>query len=786
MRRDVMLMKQLNMNSVRTAHYPNDPLFCKDNGAPFTLNWHASLTRLRWPWHRLHDQARHLTLATHTRHQLRRTGLAHPVALTDELCDELGMYVFDEANVESHGAGWMRENRIAVDVAWRGAHVNRVKRMIQRDRSHPSIIVWSIGNEAGTGQNLKLAYQNAKHMDKTRPVVYGFDGGEGYTDIVFPMYTEPFNLENYATGKQEFGYVYGAKSKNQPLILCEYAHAMGNSLGNFAEYTDAIAKHRVLGGGFIWDWVDQGLRKPGGPDTDDGHNQTIIAYGGDFGPKNVPSDQNFNCNGLVQPDRRFSPQVWDVKKLFQPVRITSNSSTGHGAVEIRNEYSFLKLDHLQVHWKLLANGVEVHSQRLDADVEARVHALAPKTSDSIEMSIAGAVAKAPAAAELIVELQFRMDPGSPLARAIEPHSPGEPHEVAWWQSAPWRSPKPAPTAAAPRYSPLQIAADTTRSGWLVANDRLTLQLSNTTGQIAGLEFDRVSFFEEPTAPNFWRPPTDNDYGGNWQDKRWPWHGAGPKRTVHKVTCESTDLNDGTQVVVFTSKATLKLPSTVQYTLRLVIHPSGHIEVHQHLVPKGKAPWIQRRECDSIPRVGWTAMLDRAFDHVSWYGRGPHESYIDRKEGAKLGAFGGAVADQYFPYVRPQETGNKVDVRWMAVSGKGGVGLIMSGGNGATKALSSSVLHLRQATLDGGHRKAQTHAADVKEDDVTAWNIDLVQAGLGGINSWGWPALPKYAIKLKPHHYSFWLTPYATTADESVDAVLKRRPKCVGCTRHRDQ
>jgi beta-galactosidase len=440
-----------------------------------------------------------------------------------QLCSEHGIYVFDEANVETHGAGWQRENYLAGNVLWRGTHVNRVRRMIERDKNLPCVIVWSLGNEAGTGDNLKRAYEFAKRRDGSRPVVYDFDGGDGYTDILFPMYTLPSDLDAFVRGAPGLGGVYGATNRHQPLILCEYAHAMGNSLGNFAEYWEVINRHKVLGGGFIWDWVDQALLAPR-PSIGN-----IMAYGGDFGPPDTPTDQNFLINGLVMADRRPSPQVWEMKKQYEPVLITGHWTRAAwdmhprglpSHVDIHSRKIFGTLDEVATVMVLVrANGRVTVETVVDAAALAQIRELMPGATVRIQLPI---VSRFDAGVEYVVELQLWRARTTVISRLLPDgattHGPTGFGELAWWQSPPHVETLAQPMA--PSGDVLQL--DEVSSGrWSVTGSNFRITFSCKTGQIEDWHFAGKQLTLTPSTPDFWRAPTDNDYGCAFKCMPWP-------------------------------------------------------------------------------------------------------------------------------------------------------------------------------------------------------------------------------------------------------------------------
>jgi beta-galactosidase len=704
---DIRLMKAANMNAVRTSHYPNDP---------------------RWY----------------------------------ELADRFGLYVVDEANIESHGMHYHPDTTLGNNPAWETAHLDRMRRMVERDKNHPSVIIWSMGNEAGNGVNFYKAYEWTKERDPTRPVQYERALLEWNTDIYVPMYAGFEHLERYAES-----------DPGRPLILCEYAHAMGNSVGNFADYWEIIERHLSLQGGFIWDWVDQGLFKV----TDAG--DTIWAYGGDFGPPGTPSDGNFVINGLVQPDRLPNPHYWEVKRVYQWVRMEP-VGLAEGRIRIGNAYDFRSLDGMEVRWRIMEDG------RPREEGSLPVPALGP--GEAAEVVVPFTRFDPVPGAEYHMDLGIYTLEAEPRPRAIPPlnaapRPDSEPllqagHEMAFQQ---FDLPFSAPTAPLDSglLPPLEVEADSRLIR--VTGPEFTLELDRAFGRITSYRYRGVPLLRSGPRPNFWRAPTDNDYGGNWQERLGVWRTAGPGMVIRNTAHRSLS----PQAVEITVQGLLSYADSASYETVYTVLGNGEITVVSRLEPRGDS-------LPRMPRFGMRFEMPRDFVHLTWLGRGPEESYWDRKTAARVGLFRGLVSEQFHPYIRPQETGNKTDVRWMALERDDGVGLLVLAGGGegplgaGTEAqlhegaprvsipyLSASALHFTQEDLDDGRAKSQRHAGELRERDVVAVNVDLMQMGVGGINSWGPTALGEYSLPYGRYLYRYTLKPYAAGEGSAGDLARIR-------------
>ncbi len=658
MEKDIKLMKQYNINAVRTSHYPNDPYWL-------------------------------------------------------ELCDKYGLYVVDEANIESHPLAIDEKRQIGNEMGWLPAHMMRTQRMYYRDRNHPSIYSWSLGNEAGEGEIFKTTYKWLKEQDCNRTVQYEPAGIENYTDLYCPMYPEPEDLIEH--GKSE---------SDKPSIMIEYAHAMGNSVGNLQDYWDIIEKYSNLQGGFIWDWVDQSL------EYKDKNGKPYLAYGHDFHP-DLPTDGNFLNNGLVDPYRNPHPHLSEVKKVYEPAQFYYK---GNGILAIENKNFFADFSDMELRIRLLASG-KVEDEQTGITVN-----VSPQETREIQLENIPDI--------FIPEDEYILEVS--LLQKNETPSIPKGYEVAWDQFVLQKAIKPITSVR--QGTPIQIAAS--EKDILIQNDRTYLRIDNRTGEIISWTFHGTEITNQPIRPNFWRPPTDNDLG-NGMDK-WA-----------KIWQEATNIYSAQLIQPPTKKRTgsdfkvqYSLPNNeaeviVDYTLE----QNGTLGVTYAFKPT-------RKDLPNIPRIGMYLILPKDFTEVEWYGNGPEESYWDRKTGVKTGIYNGKIVDQFHRYPRPQETGNKTDVRWAAVSN----GKISLRARSEGHLLNTSIWPFTMDELDFDAKKdgaqsasglvpvTKKHGADIKMGNKVQWNIDHLQMGVGGDNSWGAKVHDEYTIKPQNYRYSFTLQP----------------------------
>jgi beta-galactosidase len=652
---DIKIMKQMNINAVRTCHYPDDP---------------------RWY----------------------------------DLCDEYGIYLTAESNLESHGMGY-KEKTLAIRADFELAHIERQEGNMITYKNHPSIIVWSLGNEAGYGSNFEKAYDWVKAYDKTRPCQYERAGIEGKTDIYCPMYADYAWSEKYSKGE-----VTGGKVE-KPLIQCEYAHAMGNSQGGFKEYWDLIRKYPVYQGGYIWDFVDQGMR-----DKSPVTGKEIFTFGGDYG-RYPASDYNFNCNGLIAPDRRLNPHAYEVAYYYQNAWIT-DLGLKDGKFEVYNENFFKSLDDLELVWK-----VKKHSGTVD------ISGIAPQQRKAFDVDALEDVLEKVAAhhpnEEITVNFEFRsreaqplIDKGQVLARqqfVIQPYP------------FPEITVQPVETG---------LTCEETTSYVKLETAGTALTIGKRSGLIDYLDVDGEPMLldRRSVTPEFWRAPTDNDYGAGLQRRFAVWKDPQLKVASFKV--------DGNTVTVGFDMPDVKGQLTLTYTLTA----DGEVIVRQQL----KA--AKDVEVAPMFRYGMQLQMPRQFDAIQYYGRGPVENYIDRNSSEFLGIYNNKVSAEYYPYVRPQESGNHTDVRWFRVLDAKGRGLEFF----SDAPMEASALNYLVEDLDDGPDKDNQvwghHSGDLVERPLTQVHIQQRQMGLGCVNSWGaWPR-EEYLLPYQDYDFTFVIRP----------------------------
>ena len=660
MLQDIKILKQNNIDAVRTSHYPDHPL-----------------------WY--------------------------------DLCDRFGIYLVDEANIESHGMGYEPGQTLGNNPEWKEAHLERAIRMVERDKNHPSVIIWSMGNEAGDGVNFEAVSAWMHQRDTTRPVHYERALTRPHVDIVSPMYAP---IERIAA--------YAQQPQTRPLILCEYAHAMGNSVGNFKDYWDTIEKYKLLQGGFIWDFVDQGLRKK----TTNG--QEFWAYGGDYG--DIPNDNNFCCNGILQPDRTPNPSLYEVKKVYQYVKIKPLDLAA-GKLQVLNSYDFINLDFLDISWELTENGVLLQKGQL------KWLSLEPKKEKVI--TIPFKKPKLNPGSEYFLTVSFSLARQTPWAE--------KGHVLAWEQfKLPFNVPV-LPLVELEKLPELQF--NETDEKIIVTGKGFSVTIGKGRGLLEAWEVDGVPLITAPLAPNFWRVPTDNDIGNNMPSRQGIWRNAGKERTSIKVFVKQMQ----PQVIRVTALSFLlagNSPLENNYT----IYGNGDIIVECKVVPHKDLP--------DLPRLGMQTQLPGEYNMVTWFGRGPHENYWDRCTGAAVGLYSFPVEKQVHRYVRPQENGNKTDVRWLALTGKDGKGLSIVG----MPLLYVSAWPYNMEDLEGGK-----HIYEPVNSGIITLNLDYRQMGVGGDNSWGALPHPEYRLLPKEYSYRFRLTPVPAYT-EYLDTFITRNYK----------
>jgi len=663
---DIKLMKRNNINAVRTSHYPNQE------------EWY-------------------------------------------QLCNQFGLYVIDEANIEAHGMRFhpQKYGFIANDSSWTQQWIDRGRRMVERDKNQPCIILWSMGNEAGDGTNFQKLYNWIKSRDNSRPVVYEPAGMEKHTDIVFPMYKDIDFISNYAV-----------KNPDRPLILCEYAHAMGNSVGNLNDYWNTFDKYKVLQGGFIWDWVDQVIL------AEDSTGKEYWAYGGDFGMEFAEHDSNFCANGLVAADRSLNPHIEEVKKVYQPVSFVIEDqqvNDGITRVKITNRYDFLDLTHLDFKWFIEGDGKKVMNGRL-GQLD-----LLPGENELFSFNHGMIPAKAGGLYFLTIEARTREK------SILVPVK----HLVAWEQFYIPINKNKKPIN--PKFLP-ELTLKESDHCFEVKGKIFSALILRETGHLKEFKYDSVDLLLNGIEPHFWRAPLDNDLGNGMPKRTGVWKLAG--KELDLKSCSAKINNNSVELIsAMTHDAT-----GAHLETRYTIYGNGVIEI-DHSIKNINA------NIPELPRFGMKMTLPGDFNKLEWFGRGPHESYWDRKTSAAIDHYSGTVFEQTFPYVRPQETGNKTDVYWMSLS-NGYHSLMVKG----QPTFDGSVHQYPYEDLDYIPKGQRHGKLDITMKDQVDWLIDYRQMGVGGDNSWGARPHKEYTLGPNEYSYRFLLIPFLSK--ENIIKVAK--------------
>lgn len=673
--KDIRTMKSHNINAVRTSHYPQQEL-----------------------WY--------------------------------ELCDRYGLYLIDEADIESHGIGYDKDITLADKPEWEAAHLDRMKRMVERDKNHPSVIIWSMGNEAGDGHNFLNGYKWIRERDKTRPVQYeraekSTNTTERHTDIWCPMYARIWQIEEYAKDPKN----------DRPLIMCEYAHSMGNSTGNLQDYWDVIEKYPKLQGGFIWDWVDQGLL------TTDENGEKYWTYGGDWGEEGIPSDGNFCINGIVWPDRTPKPALNEVKKVYQYVGFEPVDLSA-GLIRVTNKYDFTNLSEFNFEWEVVSDGNIIESGKIPLpDFKPKVSAnfMIPYTK------------KNPGPGEEYF-LNLR------ISRSDEWNLVPEDHVYA---SEQFKLPFEGSQTAFRMDELAVLQTNMLEKKYEVSGPDMKIVFDLEKGKMESFEFKGRELLRKGPEPDFWRPPTDNDYGYDMDKKLGVWKKAGEKAVIRKVSLNQPGI--GKVVVTFEYDIPGEKGEKIAgYVSTYTIYGSGDVVVkNQFSKVSDNIP--------EIPRMGMQMQIPEEYMNLTWYGRGPHENYADRKSSAFVGLYESSVDDQYVPYIRPQENGYKTDTRWLTLKDDNGNGILVCGMPlvcfSALKNVHDdfeSPGNLSQYRKDA--RSANTHTNDVKPREFVNLNVDYGQMGVGGDDSWGAMIHPQYRLLEKKYEYSFRIRPISREDD----------------------
>lgn len=654
---DIKIMKQLNINAVRTSHYPCDP---------------------RWY----------------------------------DLCDEYGIYITAEANLESHGMGY-EEKSLAKFPEYIVPHIERNEGNVKPLINHPSVIVWSLGNECGYGVNFEKAYDWVKACDTTRPAQYERGGYDSKTDIYCPMYIGYEESESYCKSN-------GTK----PYIQCEYAHAMGNSEGGFKEYWDLIRKYPKYQGGYIWDFVDQGLR-----DKSPVTGKEIFTYGGDYG-RYPGSDYNFNCNGIIAPNRRLNPHAYEIQYVLQNVWI-KDFDAENGSFNVYNENFFKNIDDLSLTATLFANGVKLTTVAIPDTKGIAPQATKLVKSEALKSAIEKAEAEH-ATEEITINFAFASDGSQPLV---------DKGQVMARQQIVLNGYE-FDKVDAPANTGSKIEVEETNSYVKVSAERMSVTIGKKTGMIDYLDVDGEPMlkFRESMTPEFWRAPTDNDYGASLQKKMRVWKNP-------QMNLKSFDKSESKDSVVLT--ANFEMPEVkAELMLRYRINAAGEVTVTEKMTTDKEA------KVADLFRYGMQLQMPASFSKLEYYGRGPEENYIDRHSSSFIGKYEANVKDEYYPYVRPQESGNHTDIRYFSIfNPTTGKGITFEG----YAPMECSAIPYLVEDLDAGIEKEHAwgqHSGDLVEKGLVQLHIQQRQFGLGCIDSWGSSPMEKYRMHYQDRCFSF--------------------------------
>lgn len=650
MLKNIKLMKELNINAVRTSHYPQQPL-----------------------WY--------------------------------QLCDEYGLYLVDEANLESHGLGYGPDN-VSNFPEWHGAHMDRIIRLVERDKNHPSVIFWSLGNEASNGKAFFDMYDWAKARDNSRPVQYE----QAYqrdrnTDIICHMYPSWNDMVRDA-----------AKDLGRPYIMCEYAHAMGNSMGNFQDYWDLMRSSKNMQGGFIWEWYNHGYK------TKDEQGREYFAYGGDLKGYNKMNDGNFCMDGIIAPDQTYLPHTHIVKKVYQNILFKAKD-LDNGIITIINDFKFTDLTNKNYiyKWVLMKNGTPIAEQNFEATVPA-------DTQKDIKLNLP----------------KITFEPGNEYYLQVYAYS----KEKTAFIPAGFEVAKEEFAFSKNNYF---VGQDHSKGSLEVKkqDDKITVRSGKTEYEFSskdgrtllGMKNDGKRVFNELPKLNFWRAPTDNDFGEGAQYTLRIWDAASDniKYTFDKVE----ETNEGVTI------SYLAKPRGIDAQVQLIYKVNNDGSLTTTASYKALS--------DDLPemvRFGMIMTLPKDYNNFAWYGRGPWENYIDRNDDTFMGLWTGDVDKQAYPYFRPQETGNKTDVRWLELRNKNGNGIHIDG----LQPLSVSATNNKPEDLDPGKTKKQQHSSDILPRNEVVLCIDLFQRGVAGLNSWGAKPLDQYRFQDKEYTYSYTISP----------------------------
>lgn len=644
MEEDIRQMKLLNINAVRLSHYPHD-------------NY----------WY--------------------------------ELCDRYGLYVIDEANIESHGLYYNPERTLGNDPEWEYAHQIRIERMVRRDRNHPSIVAWSLGNEAGNGYNFYKSYLWLKGFDPSRPVQYERSTHEWNTDMIVPQYPHPNSMRRYAESNPD-----------RPYIMSEYAHAMGNSMGNFKEYWEVIKQYPSLQGGYIWDWADQGMYQ-------ERNGKRVFGYGGDWGPEGTPSDGNFLLNGVVMPDRKWNPHAFEVRKVYQDIAFRLEGDS----LLVVNEYFFKNLDHVRLEALRLVEGKVVERKEISL----------PKMEPGSRITLPIPFEKMRVGAGDAVHMQIKaflkrdegiLPAGSLLAEEEFELESGQLHAYTQAEGM------------------VQFVEED--KYWLLQGEHFQLKIDRGTGVFSDYSVDGKLLIHKGPEVSIFRPMVDNDFG------------AGLGRRMHYQFDPGIVLKNLTYQKLPSGAARIRIEKSLLeedalWIQHLTIDAAGQILVENEFKAlKGEHPMLFK--------IGNHLQLPKQLERMEWFGRGPWESYADRKYAAHVGHYEGLISDQYHPYIRPQESGNKTDVRRASLSSADNQQVLRI--YALDEFLNLNALPYAPGQLYPGPVKGQENSGLLEPDEYVHLHLDHKQMGVGGINSWGTLPLEDYRVPFVNYAYRYLITP----------------------------
>jgi beta-galactosidase len=648
---DIKIMKEFNINSVRTSHYPNNPI-----------------------WY--------------------------------ELCDEYGLYVIDETNLETHGSwryGAKEEEPGVVPGSkpeWTEAVIDRCNSMLQRDKNHASIIIWSLGNEAWGGDNFIKMHDYLKEKDPTRVIhyegIFHARAWEAASDIESQMYSGAWDLERYAKNNPK-----------KPFILCEYSHAMGNSCGNLFKYWDMFDKYPILQGGFIWDWIDQAIKTK----TEDGIE--YLAYGGDF---NEPRhDGNFSGNGLLFADKSLTPKIFEVKKCYENIKFES-IDIEKGKLRIHNKFLFTNLNEYDFIWNIMKNGEIVKNGTFDVELQP---------NGSVEIELQYALPKENNSGEYILTVSAVTKKASKWAE--------KGHEIAFEQFLLPKTTSGVQVNLISKAETKELAVEEAGNIIKVCGETFTLSFSKESGAMVSYNFKGVEMIKEAPVPNFWRACTDNDLGSKLNERCKAWREASQNRNLTGINITTSKYNVEIEV-----EYVLKAADNSVCKVSYVIDNQGEINIKETLIPSNKTA--------EIPEIGMLYILDKSFENISWYGKGPFENHWDRSTGAKVGIYEGKVEEQFVNYLKPQECGNKTEVRWAKLTNEKGIGVLIKG---------DSLLEVNALPYTPFELEENDHPYKLPISDKVALRINYKQMGVGGDDSWGAKTHPEFTLPSnKVYEYSY--------------------------------